>query len=198
MKDDDAGLPAWMLCNDLLIKVKNELANEAIIALEREMKAGRIDVRGSVIAQPDQQQDGENKLFVINNLITERDGIHERYDQYVKDFDENPSKFDGSAAERIEALKKFMLAVDEIYTFMHYSKVMADWADDASMRVRETDPSEILAKTASAARERAEAASFVLSLKSFIRENILSEGERRMLERAVQGGAGGRGQPLHN
>ena len=121
MDDDDAGVPAWILCNDLLIKLKNELANEAILAAEREIKEGRMDVKGSVITQPDQQSEGENLLFVVNNLIGERDGIHERYDPYIKELQDNPSKFDSKTAQRIESLRKFLLAVDEIYTLMHYS-----------------------------------------------------------------------------
>ncbi len=185
MDDDDAGVPAWILCNDLLIKLKNELANEAILAAEREIKEGRMDVKGSVITQPDRQSEGENLLFVVNNLIGERDGIHERYDPYIKELQDNPSKFDSKTAQRIESLRKFLLAVDEIYTLMHYSGVMGAWADDASMQVREKDPSAILEKTLASGHERAEAALFVLSLKSFAKEGILSDTERRMLERAA-------------
>lgn len=197
MNDDNAGLPAWMLCSDLLIKAKNELANEAILSLEREMKAGRIDVKGSVITQPDQQQEGENMLFVINNLVGERDGIHERYDQYIRDLEHDPSKFDGKTAERIESLKKFVLAVDEIYALMHYSAVMGEWADDVAMHVKEEKPLEILERT-SEGHERADAAAFVLSLKSFAREKIFSEEERMLLEETSRAGSTAHKGHAHN
>jgi hypothetical protein len=185
MENKDDTIPAWILCNDLLIRLKNELANEAIAVLEREIKAGHIKINGSVVTQPDEQSEGENKLFVVNNLVNDRKTMHERYDFLIAEFEANPSKFDGAVAERMEGLKKFVLAVDEIAMLMNYSKVMDEWAEDVAHHIKESSISEIIRATVGSVPERREVLQFVLSLKSFAREGILSDPERQELAQAI-------------
>ncbi|MCL5099554.1 MAG: hypothetical protein M1158_00290 [Candidatus Marsarchaeota archaeon] len=185
MEKENDRIPAWILCSDLLIKLKNELANEAIAVLEGEIKAGRISIGGSVITQPDEQSDGENKLFVVNNLINDRVAMHEKYDFLIAEFESNPSKFDGKTAERMEGLKKFVLAVDEMRMLMAYSQMMDRWAEETTHHVRENSISEIIRATMQDDAGRREALRFVLSLKSFIKESILSEQERQELAQAI-------------
>ncbi|MDE1857034.1 MAG: hypothetical protein KGH98_03035 [Candidatus Micrarchaeota archaeon] len=177
-------MPAWIVCQGLLTKLKDELILEAMEVLHREIDAGRIKVGGSMVTLPDKSAEMERDMFIINNLIAESPKIHERYDSYVADKDSG-AQTDPKMVQRIEELHRFLLGVDEIALLIRMSKTFNDWIEETGEHTRINDPSEIIRLTSEAKGERAEALRFVLGHRYFAKEGVLTEDEKAMIKGAL-------------
>ena len=184
-KKSVGGIPAWMVCVDILNKAKRELVTQAIETLEREIEAKRIDVKGELISVPDQPSDAEMKLFVLGQVMDNAEQMRERYAEYIKGVHLKGAGATSSEVEGAERARLFLMAVDKIEILMGYSRALDAWINDASMKVDVNDPSEILAQT-SAADHRRELLGFIRSNKTMLREKTFSEIERGIIERAAR------------
>ena len=174
--DSKEGVPAWLMCEDILTRTKDELVLEAIDLLKAEMKAGRIDIKGYVAILPEKSQELEQDIFIVNNLIARAPEIREQYRDYLK------KEADGKITDpemilRGEGLRKFLLSVDAIDLLMRFSRVFGVWADDVGVFSKLNDPVDVMVKTANMDSERIEALSFVLSSKTFDKNDALSNEE---------------------
>lgn len=177
-------VPAWMLCVDMLNKLKRELVNQAMDTLDGEVAAGRVDIKGSLIDVPDQSNETDMKLFVIGRMLQNVDQMREAYGKYIDSID---SKGRGASAIELqnqERAKLFMLAVEKISILVNYGGLLEAWINDASMLVGAKSLADIVKKTA-AGRERLELVRFVLKNRAISEGNILSREERKSLESAV-------------
>src|SRR5208283_2497604 len=124
---DNGGIAAWIVCEDLLVKVKTELANEAIITLQREVKEGRMKVQGSVIPKNEMQSDAERDLFVANEIAAESEKMLQSYADYIGSKESRPDKLTAEEVQKIETTKKLMMAVQEISILINYRAVTEEW-----------------------------------------------------------------------
>ncbi len=174
---------AWMQCEDMLNKIREELILEAVDTLHAEAAAGRIDIKGNVVTTPDKSGDLERDMFVINNLLEHESEMREKYTMYITE-KESSGELDAYAVGRIEELKKFLLALTEITTLMHYSHQVNAWIEDARKLSSMDDPVKIIAATMAHNEPRIELLAFVLKRKAFVKEEVLTDEERGILERA--------------
>ncbi len=186
MTEEDSpgeGSPAWILCEDLLVRIKEELISEAMRALDRELKSGNIKVNGSLITSAEQDKENEQSLFLINHLIKERQSMHERYNRYMSESNE---RYDAETISRIDALKRFMLSVDAIALLMDYVNVIDSWIKDISIEVKPSSISDILTKTSESNDKRRELIDFVSKRRRFLDEHVVGSEEYAILSKIAQ------------
>jgi hypothetical protein len=175
--------PAWMLCEDILTRIKDELILEAIDLLHVQIKEGSVSIDGYVVTLPDKSQEIARDIFVINNLLSEQNQIRETYKKYIND---NQGAATGETVEKSEKMKRFLLFLDELSILMSYSEVFGVWITDAWQYAKLNDVSQIIANTMSNSEDRADALRFVLSSKGFAKEEIFTTGERDALSDAMR------------
>lgn len=175
-----------MLCEDMLNRAKNELITEAMDTLNVEVQQGNIAVHGNIIEQPDKPSETERDLFIINNMLQEADKMRESFSKFIKEKESDPKSLNGETVERIEKLKKFLLSLDKIELLMDYSSEFDHWITDVAMQVAINDPSKIISKTIEGNDLRKEILSFILSSKTFEKEEIFSGSERKALETGLR------------
>lgn len=172
--------PAWMLCEDMITRLKDELVLEAADILHKEIEEGRIDVSGYVALFPEKSQELQRDLFVINELVQRQNEILEQYKEYIEKNDES----DPDRLKSIERLKKFILSVKAIGILMQLSGIAELWAEDTGRYSKSTDPIQILANSARMADDRMKVIDFALSSKKFAKSEALKESELEMLRKA--------------
>ena len=183
MRDERNDMPPWMLCQEILVKAKNELILEAIDALHREADAKRIDMKGSMARIEGRNSDIDRDMFVINNLLAQEEDIRGRYIESIKRVDEGREN-DPGVIERTNELKKFLLSLTEIHMTMKCAKTFDQLVHDVGGAAGLGDPARILAETAKKNAERVDALEFVLGDKAFSRNEGLSKDEMDIIARA--------------
>ena len=182
MMEGKDGIPAWIICEDLLVKVKTELANEAIITLQKEVKNGRMKVNGKIISPNEISSDAERDLFVANQIAHESDEMLNTYSNYINAKEANIEKITPEDVEKIENTKKLMMAIHEITILMKYRKSAEEWILEIEGIPTIDDPVKLLASTIHGSEDiRFEILSFMLERKSIVEEKIFSDEERKMM-----------------
>ncbi len=178
MPNDDA--PAWMLCEDIITRLKDELILEAVDILHDEMKAGRIDITGYISLLPDKSNELQRDMYIINNLIGREPEIIEQYRPFLDSIDKEK---DPEKVARIEELKKFMMSVQAISTLMRLSNIAELWAEDTGKYSDSKDSEEIILGTVRMAVDRVEILDFVLSSTKFSKSEALTAHEMALLKK---------------
>ena len=189
MNDDsnqasDNKMPAWIICEDLLVKMREELLEEAMSILDKERQAGHIEVNGKPLSTGESGNYTEEALYIINNLIADAPKLHEEYARYISV--QSDKKLSEADAKRFKELKDFVLAIDELSLLMDYSRILSAWAEEVAHYVKDTDPAEILKKTSNDPEElRKEVLKFFISNKTFASKSPLSEHEINIVSNAL-------------
>ncbi len=178
------GVPAWLKCEDMLTRAKDELILEAVDLLKLEMKEKRIDIKGYIAALPDKGQELEQDLFMIGQLIARVEEIRSQYSGYLEK-ERDGEITDPEVIARGEALRRFLMSIDAIDMLMHFSRVFGTWADDTGVYSSLKDPVDVMVKSASLDGGRADALDFVLSSKKFSESDALSNDEMQVLEETL-------------
>ncbi|MDE1768182.1 MAG: hypothetical protein KGH64_02670 [Candidatus Micrarchaeota archaeon] len=177
-----ADAPAWMICEDILTKAKDELVLEAMDILHEEIKAGHIDIKGYVAPLPDKSGEIQKDMFIINNLRMREQEITEQYSKYIEDNIE----MDPERLERSDELKRFMLSVKGISLLMYMSEIVGVWADATGNYSQIDDPAMIISKTLKDDERRVDVLTYVLASSKFINSEALSDEETAILRRGLE------------
>ena len=163
------GMPAWMLCQDLLLRMKEACISEAIETLDNEVKNKRMKIEGDLVTAEEQSGALEKNLFIIKN-ITEHEGeMIDRYSNSIREMSSGEHINDPRIVERIEELKKAILAIVKIATLSRYSSLFEEWMDDVGYHTKEQKIEDVLSATLQHG-SRAEALEF------FVKNKKLSSG----------------------
>ena len=171
---------AWMLCEDIITRLKDELILEAVDILHDEMKAGRIDVTGYISLLPDKSNELQRDMYIISNLIQKEPEIVRQYRPFLDSIDKEK---DPQKVARIEELKKFMMSVQAISTLMRLSNIAELWAEDTGRYSDSKDPEEIILGTVRMAESRVEVLDFALSSTKFSKSEALTTHEIGLLKK---------------
>jgi len=183
----EEGIPAWLVCVDILNKAKNELITEAMDTLKEQIGANNIAIEGNLVTtMPDKSAETERDIFIINRLLENANNIRQTYNRFISEKESVPQNLDSETVERIAKLKVFLLSLDKIEFLMEYSGHFSDWDHDVSMEVKIGSPAEIIAKTVRTNPERREILMFLLNSKIVQKEEIFSENERDILSNALK------------
>ncbi len=184
-KSGEAGhdnIPAWIDCEAMLVKMREELLDAAIKILNKEIEAGHIKVNGSALFSSEESSDVEQAMYLINNLIDDSGRLHKEYNDYL--MKSEGKKLDEASAKKFEELQKFVLAVEQINMLMDYSNVLSSWAEVANKLIRARGNEEILKLTVASNEERRSVLEFFVNNKSTYSEVLTSE-ELEMIKRVI-------------
>ncbi len=143
---DESRIPSWIACEDLLVKMREELIDRAIKLLNREIESGHIAVNGSTLFSSEANADVEEAMYLINNLIDDSGRLHKEYSEYIEK--NNGKKLSDAEAKKFGELQKFVLSVEQLNMLMEYARVLSSWADAAGKMIEGKDTEDILRKTA--------------------------------------------------
>jgi hypothetical protein len=183
----EKGIPAWILCEDLLVKVKTELANEAIITLQNEVKAGRMKVDGNLVTANEMTSEAERDLFVVTHIASESEAMLKAYSDYIIKKETSPERLNSDDVQKIENSKRLMLAVQEISLLVRYRQVAEEWILEIEGIPTIKDPVKLLGSTIRGVNDdRFEVLDFILKRKSIKEAKIFSDAEYGMIDEALR------------
>ncbi len=177
MKED---MQPWILCGDMLVRIKEEFMSEAIALLDKEIKAGNISVSGEVESAAEQDREYEKKMMVINNLMAEREKLNSIYEDYMEKEKEGNPKI----VERAEVLRKFLLSVDTISILMSYVTEIDIWIKEVAKEVKAESIGEVL-KSTSGSGVRIDILRRVVSKRNFVEDKVISTSECKQLKSVI-------------
>lgn len=181
--NDNNSISKPILCEDLLIRIRDEFVSMAMVILDKEIKKGTIKLNGSIMIPTDKNKENEEYLFMMNNLIRERKSIHEKYDIFLSSNTDNQTS---QAINRKESLKKFLMTVDTIYILMNYSDIINSWIKDVLIDIGGRSIKEILKSTINNNIQRTEVLDFITNKNNFVEQKVISESESIMINDIVK------------
>ena len=182
--EDIGSSPAWMICDDVLTRVKDELILEAIDILHDEINAHRLIIEGYNPVMLDRSIEMERDMYLIKNLTERSEEISKNYSKYFT----GEQTADWADPERLEELKKFLMSVSGIRILMEMADVFEGWSSDTGRYYKETDPKQIIAKTMGKGSDREKALEYVLKSKKFTENEAVSADELDMLRKGMEMG----------
>ncbi|MEM0149585.1 MAG: hypothetical protein QXW10_01675 [Candidatus Micrarchaeaceae archaeon] len=128
-------MQAWLECNDLLIRAKNALFDEALDIFNGELESGSIAIDGKFIKfeEPNMQS---REVFLMLNMLN-------RKDELVKFFSNALKRPSNDAALKTS---RFLGSINSIERLVALSKVFDDWAEEALLMVKEKSAYDIIEK----------------------------------------------------
>lgn len=179
----DGNAPAWMECDDLITRLKDELILEAVDILHEEIRNGRIDIKGYVAALQDKPDELQRDMFIINNIVERENEIVEKAAPYLDNLD---AENDPDRVKRIEDLNKFMLSVRSISMLMRLSRLAEAWGEDTGKFSKLGSVREVMIESAKIDPERMEVVRFVTGSARFARSGALDDSEMGMLRDIIK------------
>ena len=173
--------PAWMLCEEMITRLKDELILEAIDILHEELKAGRIEISGFVPLLPDKHDELQKDMYMIGNLVQREAEIEAQYGPLVDDASNGK---DPERVARREELWKFILSVRAISTLMRLGEVAREWAQDTGQYSGQRNMNDILSRSMNKQSARCELVDFVLSSRRFCKSEALTDDEIGIIRQA--------------
>jgi len=174
--------PAWMACDDILTRIKDELILEAIDILHEEINAKRLVIEGYSPVVLERSEEMQRDIYLINNLMARAEEISKNYGKY---FDSNAPAADADPI-RIEELKRFLMSISGIRFLMDTAKVFESWSSDTGRYYAEKDPASIIRKTMGTGTEREKALEYILKSKKMLENEAVTEQELAMLKKAYE------------
>ena len=181
MEEEHSGTPAWLVCVDLLSKIKTEMITQAMETLQQAIDSKAIEIEGSLVTTPDQHSESEMQIFIIRRLIEQREGIINRYKGYLSASGEKQTP---EMMQQTERLKKFLLSVDQIAMLMHYSEISEHWMNELAMQVGAASPRDAIKRTLN--EERSELLRYLLNNRKIKSEKMLTNAETKILEGSLR------------
>ena len=172
--------PAWMLCDDMLTRIKDELILEAIDILHEEINAKRLVIEGYSPIVLERSEEMQRDIYLINNLMERAEEISKNYSKYFND----DSSTESADPVQIEELKRFLMSISGIRFLMDTAKVFESWSVDTGKYYSEKDPVSILCKTMGAGTEREKALEYVLKSKKITGNEAVTANELSLLKEA--------------
>ncbi len=177
---DQEPTPAWMVCDDILTRIKDELILEAIDILHDEINAKRIVIEGYSPVVLERSEEMQRDIYLINNLMARADEISSNYSKYFND----PEAAKEADPVQMEGLKRFLMSVSGIRFLMDMAKIFENWSADSGKYYSEKDPIAILRKTMAPGSEREKALAYILKSKKITENEALTKEELDLLKEA--------------
>ncbi|MEM3841381.1 MAG: hypothetical protein QXN59_01655 [Candidatus Micrarchaeaceae archaeon] len=133
----------WLETQALLVKAKDEMLARALETLDAEIKAGRAAINGRLVTAVE-QNDSETKMFVLENIIDNADNIISTHYNSISAI-EAEGGADSKTVQRIEELKKFLLAIGKMRILYDYSTELGAWASEIGADTSGNSEAEMLA-----------------------------------------------------
>jgi hypothetical protein len=128
-------MQAWLECNDLLIRAKNALYEEALAIFSDEIKKGNIAVNGKFVKFEERGVQGKEEFLMLNMLSNKDDMI-----SFFKKSDKS------TIAGQSGKLASFIRSISRIEKLVELSRVFDEWAEESLLDIKEKDSLSIIRK----------------------------------------------------
>jgi hypothetical protein len=174
-------MPAWLVCDGILSKARDELLSQAIRTMYEQVERKRLSLEGEPLSVNESTSQHEKDMYFLEQLLQERERMEKRFAEYI----EGASIGEKDRA-RIDELQQFLLALKQISLLYTYSGVCDAWLVDAEKGLRETEPAALLASTAAlGAPERKDVLAYLASSRELEGEGIFTDQEKGIIKKAL-------------
>ncbi|MDE1874230.1 MAG: hypothetical protein KGI04_03890 [Candidatus Micrarchaeota archaeon] len=178
---EEDGQPAWMTCDAIISKMRDELLSQAVSVMHEQLEKKRISLEGQLPSMSEEGGEKEKDAFLLSQIVKEHENIERQFGEYIEQ-----ARVGKDTLERVDELQRFLLELRQIVMLSDYSKACESWMADAEKELKEGDPARILRKTLEmGAGKRREALDFVLKSKRIAGDGVFSESERRIMSDAL-------------
>lgn len=186
MANERGVMPAWLICDEIVSKMGEELLSQAISVMHEQLEKKRISLEGHLPTFNELEGEKEKDLFLISQLVKEHANIEKQFTSYLKE-----AKTNKEAVSRIDELQKFLLELRQILLLFSYSKACESWLIDVEKEMKEKSPEQLLAKSMTfEMRLRSEILEHALRSKDFVKNKVFSEQEMKIMESALNAAKG--------
>ncbi len=182
MQGNEDEMPAWLVCDGILSKARDELLSAAIHAMHEQVEKKRLALEGHPISSNESTSEQERDLYFLRQLVDERERMEKQFAEYIE-----TARIGEKDMARIDELQKFLLALKQITLLYRYSGVCSAWLVDAEKGLSAAEPATLLADTAALdAPERVDALSYLMKSSELAKDNVFSERERKIMNKALK------------
>ncbi|MCL5239663.1 MAG: hypothetical protein M1286_04325 [Candidatus Marsarchaeota archaeon] len=173
--------PAWMVCDELISKMRDELLSQAVSAMHEQIEKKHLALEGNVVTTSEEGGEKERDAFLLGQIAKEHNNIERQFAMYMEH-----ASIDKEAMAHAEELQKFLLELRQIVMLSDYAKECEGWLSDAEKELRGSDPAAILAKTMKAGERRREVLDYALKSRKFSNDGVFSVSEKRLMQDALE------------
>ncbi len=166
-------MAAWIICQDIVLKMKEEFKNQAIVTLENEIKAGRMKINGQILTMDQENKEKERSMFLISNLVEHHEEMIREYSEYIA-MSESRNDLKPQDVINLESIKKLMMATKKITMLMGYSNLLGMVYNDIGMKVRSETPQKLFVELSKDYPDLPELLDFALQYKPMTETRVLS------------------------
>ncbi len=178
---NDNDTPAWMVCDELISKMRDEILSQAVSAMREQLEKKHIALEGQLPSASEEGSEKERDAFLLEQIVKQHENMERQFGEYLE-----VAGLDKTAMARAEGLRRFLLELRQIVLLDGYAKECERWLADAEKELKGRDAAEIMAKTIKKDEKRREVLDYALKNKQFVRENVFSEGEKHIMEDALR------------
>ncbi len=175
----DTAVQPWIACQDLLLRIKAEIAMEAIDSLHAELEAKRLDFKGTLPVQEGESAEHKRDMLMIANIMENWEEMDSTYTKFIKDGEVSS---DPAVVARVEELRRLLLSLSKIRYLMLMVDCMGEWLlEIGNPANRGKQAAELLLLTARGHAEREEALRYSCSNREFIKSGAINSQEAKMI-----------------
>lgn len=179
--EDDEGAPAWMVCDAIVSKLRDETLSQAVSVMHEQLEKKRLSLEGQLPTLNEGEGEHDRDAFLLKQILNEHANIERQFMQYMQQ-----AKLDKDSLSRVDELQKFLLELRQIVLLSEYSKECESWMADVEKELKDDNPARILAKTLEKdSGRRREVLDYALKNKKFASDGIFSAAERKIMEDAI-------------
>lgn len=173
-------MPAWLVCDGIISKARDELLSQAVSVMHEQIEKKRISLEGHLPALKEGASESERDAFLLSQIVKEHENMEKRFRSYMED-----ARMGEDANSRGAELERFLLELKHMVLLHDYAKACESWLVEIEKELRETAPASILVKTMSRELIRGGVLDYLLKNKAFAKERLFSEEEKKIMEDAL-------------
>ncbi len=174
--------PAWMACDEIVSKSRDELLSQAISVMREQIEKKRISLEGHLPTLTEGEGEKEKDMFLLLQLVKEHENIEIQFASYIRE-----AQMSKQELSRVDELEKFLLSLRQIMMLYNYSRACESWLIDVEKELRERRSEIILARTALHDPQiRREILEHLLADKTLMKDNVFSSAEREIMSNALK------------
>lgn len=178
---EEDGQPAWMTCDAIISKMRDELLSQAVSVMHEQLEKKRISLEGQLPSMSEEGGEKEKDAFLLSQIVKEHENIERQFGEYIEQ-----ARVGKDTLERVDELQRFLLELRQIVMLSDYSKECEGWLAEAEKELKEEDPAKIMAKTMKKEGKRQELLDYVMKSKKFMKDGVFSEAERKIMDEALK------------
>ncbi len=181
MAEQNGTMPAWLVCDGIIAKARDELLSQAISVMHEQLDKKRISLEGELTVVDEANSEREKDRFLLSQLVKEHANIEKKFSSYLEE-----AKISKQDANRMQELERFLLELRQIMLLSDYAKACESWLVEVEKALSEKAPERILASTIKKEpQQRREILEYLLKNKALAKDRIFTEEDKEIINKAL-------------